>query len=85
MYGDREILLQRPKANWPTSQLSLSYLTLPEVDREVDELAVFPDQVFQSVLCKEILGLLLHEERDGGSSQKGVAPGVPGYGEGGGI
>lgn len=60
-------------------------LALPEVDAEVDELAVLVDEVLERVGFEEVVGLFLEVESDGGTALEGVAAGVFGDGEGAGV
>ncbi len=57
-------------------------LTGPEVDLEVDKLAVLSNQVAEGVRLQEVLRLLLEGQRDGGSPLQRVAARVLDDGEG---
>ena len=52
-----------------TSQArACAYLTLPEVDGEVDELAVLLNEFPEAAWFKKLLSFFLQEETDGGAS-----------------
>ena len=53
--------------------MTITYLAVPQVDVEVDELRVFADEILNGVLLKEVMGLLLQEERDLGAPSQGVS------------
>ena len=57
----------------PSSPVTPSYLALPQVDGEVDELAVLDDQVAQVGGLQELLRLLLQVQGDSCPSLEGGA------------
>ena len=65
--------LPHPQYYYLPSSTNPTHLALPQVDGEVDELAVFHHQVLQVGRLQELLGLLLEVQGDGRASlQRGT-------------